>query len=361
MRFRLLLTISSVVLFSFTTIYLPFIQTTCPPNGYTLRELADLNELKIGAAVGVSYLRYESLYQATLKTQFNSVTDEWSMKWDAIHPAQDTYTFTDADYIVDFAMANQMAVRGHSLVWHEALPDWLTNGAWTRDELITILREHIFTVMHHYQGKIYAWDVVNEALNNDGSMRDTIWLDMIGPEYIDLAFQWAHEADPHAVLFYNEFGVETPGAKQDALIKLLQGLLDRGIPIHGVGLQMHSSNTSPTAAQLAQSIERISVLGLQVQVTEMDVQIYDDTGTFEEKLQRQAEQYRGALQTCLEKPACTGFTLWGFTDAHSWVFWLFGRAYPDEAPLIFDPKYQPKPAYFAMTQVLGEKYCQSQP
>lgn len=361
MRFRHLLTLISVGLIVSTTIYLPFIRTTCPPTGLSLRELAVLNNTKVGAAVGVSYLRFEPLYQETLKIEFNSVTDEWSMKWDVIHPNKDSYAFTDADFIVDFAVRNGMAVRGHSLVWHEALPDWLTDYNWTRDELLTILHEHITTLVEHYKGKVYAWDVVNEALNTDGSLRSTIWLDTIGPEYIDLAFQWAHEADPDAILFYNDFGIETAGPKQDALIELLRGLLQRGIPVHGAGLQMHSSNTSPPPAQLATAIERISNLGLQVQVTEMDVQIYDDVGTFEEKLQRQADQYRGALQVCLDNPACTGVTLWGFTDAHSWVYWLLGHSYPEEAPLIFDPDYQPKPAYFAMTKVLGERYCQLQP
>ena len=171
----------------------------------SLRSLAQARGIAIGAAVGPQYLRDEPAYAETLGREFSMLTPENAMKFGLVHPDRDRYDFTDADYIVDFAEAHGMQVRGHNLVWHFQLPTWLTEGTWTRDELIAILHEHITTVVGHYRGRVAAWDVVNEAVGDDGSLRDTIWLRGIGPEYVDMAFRWAHEADPDALLFYNDY------------------------------------------------------------------------------------------------------------------------------------------------------------
>lgn len=317
----------------------------------TLRTLAQERGIEIGAAVSAGPLRREPLYAETLSREFSMLTTENAAKFGPVHPEPDRYDFADADFIVGFAEAHNMRARGHTLVWHNQLPAWLAEGAWTRDELIDILREHITTVVGRYRGRITAWDVVNEAVADDGSMRDTIWLRGIGPEYVDLAFRWAHEADPDALLFYNDYANEGLGPKSDAVCALVQGLLERGVPIDGVGLQMHVSlRWPPDPEAVAANMDRLGALGLQVHVTEMDVRVYEGTGTPEERLVAQAAVYREVMDACLASSACKAFVTWGFTDRHSWIPAFTGR--PD-APLPFDESYRPKPAYYAIMDALA--------
>src|SRR5688572_15807771 len=185
----------------------------------TLRDAADDRGLFVGAAVNMNPFRNEPIYTQTLGREFNMIVAENSMKFDAIHPAQNTYNFTDADALIAYAEANGMAVRGHTLVWHSQLPGWLTGGNFTRDQTIAIMRDHILTVMGRYRGRILAWDVVNEAVSdNNGQLRtDSFWHQRIGPEYIAMAFQFARQADPNAVLYYNDYSAEGAGAKSDAV------------------------------------------------------------------------------------------------------------------------------------------------
>ncbi len=276
------------------------------------------------------------------------LTPENAMKFGPLRPGQDRYSFSDADSIVDFAETHGMPVRGHTLAWHNQLPTWLTGGTWTRDELTKILQEHITTVVGHYRGRVMAWDVVNEAIGDDGSLRSTIWSQTIGPEYIEMAFRWAHEADPDALLFYNDYGGEGLGRKSDAIYTLVQDLVQRGVPIHGVGLQMHVSlDQYPDPGDVAANMERLSALGLEVHITEIDVRIKEPVT--EEKLEMQAHIYQDMLQVCLSAQGCNAFVLWGFTDRHSWIPHFFSGY---SAGLIFDEAYQPKPAYYALEAAL---------
>jgi len=248
-----------------------------------LRSLAEAHGILIGAAVDAEKLKRDAQYAETLSREFNILTPENAMKFDSVHPSRNEYDFSEPDAIVSFARANDMKVRGHTLVWHEALPSWIREGDFTPEEWRDILREHILTEAKHYKGQIYAWDVVNEAVEEDGSLRDTVWLQGIGPEYLDLAFRWAHEADPEALLFYNDYGAEGLGSKSDAVYNLVKGLLERGVPIHGVGLQMHVSLEEPPNPQdVAANIKRLNDLGLEVHITEMDVRIREPAT--EEKL-----------------------------------------------------------------------------
>jgi len=178
---------------------------TSPP-ALSLRTFAQAHGLQIGAAVAARPLQSEALYAQTLAREFSVVTPEDAMKFGPLYPDRDRYDFSDADTIVDFAEAHGMQVRGHTLVWHGQLPCWLTEENWRRNELSEILRQHIMTVVGHYRGRVVVWDVVNEAIADDGSLRDTIWLQKIGPEYIEMAFRWAHEADSGTRLFYNDYG-----------------------------------------------------------------------------------------------------------------------------------------------------------
>jgi endo-1,4-beta-xylanase len=316
-----------------------------------LRKLADVRGILIGAAVAPGPLRDDPPYAETLGREFNVLVTENALKFEPVHPSRDSYTFDDADAIISFAEANDMKVRGHTLVWHQQLPSWVTTGVFMRDEWIEILREHIYTVVDRFRGRVYAWDVINEAVGDDGSLRDTVWLRGIGPEYLDMAFRWAHEADPEALLFYNDYGGEGLSAKSDAVYNLVSGLLERGVPIHGVGLQMHISlEWFPEPEEVAGNIRRLAELGLEVHITELDVRM--GLPATPEKLRVQARVYRDMFEVCLSAESCTAFVMWGFTDRHSWVPWFFSGY---GSALIFDRSYRPKPAYHALwTLLLGD-------
>lgn len=332
-------------------------RASTPAPGTTLRELADTRGFYIGAAIQSGLLAQESQYAETAAREFNMVVAEWEMKMDPIERRRGLLDFTGADAIIAFAEAHDMAVRGHALVWHGATPDWVKVGDLTRDQAIDLLRTYIYTVVGRYRGRVMAWDVVNEGIDDDGELRRTVWANLIGDDYIEMAFRWAHEADPGALLFYNDYGAEGMGRKSDAVYELVKGLVDGGVPIHGVGLQMHisahdflSPGGAAEAARLAENMARLNALGLQVHITEMDVRTPGAQRT-PEALERQAQVYRGALETCLQAEACTAFLMWGITDKYTWIRSFFGPE--DAAPLIFDENYQPKPAYFALAAALA--------
>ena len=324
-----------------------------PTPAPTLRSLAQAHDFYIGTTVSVGALQKEQQYRDILATEFNMVTPEVSMKFDATEPERGHYNFTEGDILVAFAKAHNMQVRGHNLVWYMALPSWLTTGHFTRDELMSILHAHILAEVSHYRGVVNIWDVVNEAINNDGSLRDSIWSRGIGPDYLDLAFRWAHEANPQARLFYNDYGGEGLGQKSNAIYNLVAGMIKRGVPINGVGLQMHVSvDGYPPPQDVLANMKRLAALGLEVQITEMDVRIQDDPRPMQVRLAAEAQIYRDMLSTCLAVEQCTAFVMWGFTDRHSWIPGATGH--PD-APLIFDAAYRPKPAFFALMNVLNQK------
>lgn len=321
------------------------IKAAIPP----LRSLAERCSIYIGAAVERGLLDIPD-YAHTIKQEFNILTTENALKFGPVHPDPYAYSFGDADYIINFAESQGMKIRGHTLVWHQQLPNWITQGKYTREEWINILREHIITIVGRYKGRIYAWDVVNEAVNDDGTLRDNIWMRNIGPEYIELAFRWAHEADPQALLFYNDYGAEGLGVKSDAVYNLIKGLLENGVPVHGVGLQMHVSVENPPApSEVLANIKRLNDLGLVVHITEMDVRVR--TPPQWEDLVRQAEIYRDILKVCLSAGNCKVFVMWGFTDKYSWIPSYFSGY---GAALIFDESYRPKPAYYYIVKVLIE-------
>ncbi len=328
--------------------FLPIIYMPCLQS---LRENAAQNDFKIGAAANIKAFLEDPLYREVLGREFNSITDEWTMKFEPIHPHPNTYDFSAADTLVEFAEQNDMDIRGHTLVWHSTNPDWIMNGNWTRDELIAVLRDHIHTVVGHYKGRIAVWDVANEFFRfPDGKYQDSIWLDVIGPDYVEMAFQWAHEADPDALLFYND-RAEIISPLSDSIYAMVKDFKERSIPIDGVGFQMHLQ-WKPNPQDITENINRFAELGVQIHFTEVDIMIVGIPGSFEEKLEVQAERYRDYLNVCITNDACTSFTTWGFTDKYSWVYDYFGFQYPTEAPLLFHPNYDPKPAYYAVMREL---------
>lgn len=307
----------------------------------------------LGTAVLAEQLQTDPRYAEIVRQEFDMVTPELAMKFDVLQPARGEFDFEAADAIVDFAEQHGLRVRGHVLVWHHQLPTWLEQGHFTRPELIAILREHITTVVERYRGRIHAWDVVNEAVDPAGpdGLRNTFWLRGIGPEYIRLAFEWAHAADPAARLYYNDYGAEHIGPKFAAVKALAVALLDANVPLHGIGLQAHLRLVdAPDRASIEQVLQHWRRLGLQAEITEMDVQIQGAVGNPDDLLVRQADVYASVAQACFNSANCRGFSTWGFTDRHSWIAEHTGNA---DAPLLFDSAYQPKPAYHALVAVLG--------
>lgn len=321
--------------------------------GPTLRALAQEQGRWVGVAVAPQLIANDPVYAGLLARQFNMMTPEVAMKFEVLHPERDRYDFSGGDAILAFARAHNMAVRGHTLVWDQQLPAWLTEGQFSRDQWRTILQEHIQTVVGHYKGKLAAWDVVNEAFDDNGSLRNTVWLRNIGPEYIALAFRWAHEADPQARLFYNDNGGEGLGRKSDAIYALAQGLLQSGIPISGIGMEMHTwLDGPPKPDDLAANMQRLARLGLEVHITEMDIRTQYSTQPPAAKLADQASMYRGIFSACLAAPNCKAFVTWGLTDRYSWIL---AKTNQPDAPLLFDEQGLPKPAFFSIRDALMGK------
>ena len=327
-------------------------------DGPSLREEASQAGILVGTAVRPDQLS-EQAYASTLAREFNTVEAEDAMKWWAVRPTRDT--FRQADRIVDFAQAHAMKVRGHTLVWGRSNPSWLAEY---RDphSLHAILQDHILRVAGHFRGKVFAWDVVNEAFDEKGKLRSTIWYDTPGigfadesTKYIEQAFAWAHEADPEALLFYNDAEGEAVNAKSDAIYAMVKDFRSCGVPIDGVGLQMHIFDQKPDLVGIEANIARFTALGVQVHITEMDVALPTNTeGTSSDlrDLEKQAEIYGEIARICIAHPGCTALQTWGFTDKYSWIRSTTKGA--KGAALLFDRDYRPKPAYSALQSALSE-------
>lgn len=315
----------------------------------SLRDLARRAGVEFGAAASPALLTREPRYASLLARECTVLVAENHMKMKFLQPQRGIFNFSAADTLLHFAEQHGQRMRGHTLVWHFMPPDWLESSTWTRAELLSVMRTHITTVMRYYKGRVYAWDVVNEAVADNGGLRTSLWFNVIGPEYIDLAFQYAHEADPDALLFYNDYDAEGLNTKSDEVYALLRGMKERGVPIHGVGLQCHwKYNDYPPLADVVSNITRLAALGLEIHITELDLRI--DNPVTPEKLERQAQAYHEIVSTCLRAPRCTTVLTWGISDAHSWVPSFFTNC---SAALPFDEHYQPKPAYFALRDALA--------
>lgn len=311
--------------------------------------------LKIGAAVEPEQLADAD--GALLARQFSSLVAENAMKPLRIHPQEDRYVFGPADALVAFAEQHGLAVRGHTLLWGSHTPDWFWQGAdgqpATREQVLQRLKQHIATVVGHYRGRVYAWDVVNEAIdpNQSSCLRDDRWMQVIGPDYLAVAFRAAHAADPQARLFINDFNTQEP-AKRDCLARVVKGLLAEGVPVQGIGHQTHISIYWPSLAAIDQSLTTFARLGLENQITELDMSLYQHHDyqpqqPLAQRLNLQAERYRDLMALVLAHPEVTAVTWWGVADDHSWLNHQPG-APGDDQPLLFDRQQRPKPAYWAV-------------
>jgi len=320
----------------------------------------------VGAAVSPASIASEET--SVLLRHFNSVTTENVLKMGPVHPSEDRYDFSGADAIADFATRHGLGFRGHTLLWHKQAADWMFRAAdgsrVPRDTLLQRLREHIHTVAGRYRGMAYAWDVVNEAVSDDPQeyLARTPFLEIIGPEYIELAFRWAHEADPEAQLFYNDYR-ETDPVKRLKIIRLVNDLKRRGVPIHGIGLQCHWSIFGPKEAELEAALQDFAATGLPLHITELDVSVWPGEPARREKRPSDADdrltperagaqeaQYAMAFRLFRRYAAhIDAVTVWNITDRHSWLDdWpVRGR---NDHPLLFDESLRPKPAFWRVVE-----------
>ena len=318
----------------------------CPRQRLTVRA-AELSEwIPIGSEMAWKHVADEPEYKRLFEDEADTITAGHDLQWLYVHPERGTYDFEGADRVVEFAEAHGKLVRGHPLVWDHPwmMPSWFNETEWTRAELIEVLREHITTLVGRYRGRIDEWDVVNEPIAGDGTLRENVWLKTIGPEYIELAFRFAHAADPEAKLYVNDYDVEVENAKSSGLHRLVAELRGRGVPVHGVGFQAHFTNgRAPTAPEIAANLERFADLGVELQISEMDV--VDEEPDSPERRGLQAAAYRDAAAACRDVPACMRLTTWELSDRYSWLG-------AERRPLPFDADLRPKPAWEALEQIL---------
>ncbi|MEV7175113.1 endo-1,4-beta-xylanase [Kitasatospora sp. NPDC093679] len=288
-----------------------------------------------GTAVAAGHLG-ESAYASTLDTEFTAVTPENEMKWDAVEATRNSFNFASADQIVAHAQGKNMKVRGHTLVWYSQLPGWV--GGLSATDLRTAMNNHITQVMTHYKGKIYAWDVVNEAFQDGGSgaRRSSPFQDKLGNGYIEEAFRTARSVDPNAKLCYNDYNTDGQNAKSNAVYAMVKDFKQRGVPIDCVGFQSHFNSASPVPSDYRANLQRFADLGVDVQITELDI---EGSGS------AQAANYTNVVNACLAVTRCTGITVWGITDKYSWR--------SSGTPLLFDGNYGKKAAYTAVLTALG--------
>ncbi len=333
-----------------TSINKPTIQVQ---QGLTLREAAQKSSKRamyIGTAVNLDAFHQDANYKALLGQQFNMIVPENALKMTTTHPSIDTYDYRQADELISYAKQQRMQIRGAHLLWSNQVPSWIYQGNYSRDQLLKVMKDYITTVVSHYKGQIQDWDVVNEPFDLSTTQENSIWEKVIGPDYMDFAFQYAHEADPQAHLYLNEYSVEMPGEKSDRYYNLAQSLLNRGVPLSGVGIESHMDlATHYNQDQMVANIQRFASLGLQIQLTEADVMLQNSQAAQPERLKKQASIYTELVDTCLMVDTCNAIVFWGFTDRYTWIP-AFTRK-PDQ-PLLYDEHYHPKLAYYAVRDAL---------
>ncbi len=305
----------------------------------------------VGASVSVSLMKNNSKYSGVVTKEYNSITAENAMKFGGLHPAENTFFWTDADYLVSYAQANNKRIHGHTLNWYTSLPAWVTSYVGDSTAWENLLKTHIQTVVTHFKGKVASWDVVNEAFNDDGTLRNSIWVQKLGADYIARCFQYANQADPDALLFYNDYGNEYSSAKRTAIFNLITNFKSRGIPIHGIGMQFHMTYTQ-SDANISAAISSAVSTGLKVHISELDIRVNNDKTftVFTSTLAtQQAAKYKFVVQSYNTIPASQkyGITTWNVGDADSWIPAWLGA--PDW-PLPFDGNYLRKPAYRAIIE-----------
>ncbi|KAH9917921.1 endo-beta-1,4-glucanase [Epithele typhae] len=270
---------------------------------------------------------------------FGQITAANSMKWDATEPEQGVFTFTQGDQIAALAQPMGRLLRGHNCVWHSQLPSWVTSSNFNAAQLTSVIQNHCGTLVGHYKGKTYAWDVVNEPFNDDGTFQSNVFFNTLGQNFIPIALKAARAADPNAKLYINEFNIEGTGAKATAMKNLVKSLKAQGVPIDGVGLQSHFI-VGEVPTTLVENMREFTALGIEVAITELDIRMtLPETAAL---LEQQQKDYQTVVAACQAVPGCVGITLWDFTDEFSWVPGTFpnmGAACPWDANLVRKPGF----------------------
>src|SRR5579871_1210127 len=327
----------------------PPLKTLAAKHGISLGNFAILNRLN------------EKPYCDILTSQFNFVladnTPNWYFTDGGVRPSPTTFNFKQLDQVFSFAQRHNMPVQAHHLVWGEEkwLPDWLKNGNYSKAQLLDIIHNHISTVAGRYKGKVAEWSVVNEAFSRSQhiyGLRDW-WADHIGDQsYIDDSFIWARQTDPSAKLLLNDFEDESTGPISNAMYDYIKAAKARGVPIDGIGMQMHIDGTNPPKkADVISNMQRFAAIGVQTYVTEFDVNMNDVQGTQDSKLQKEADIYYDMMRACIESGSCHSFAILGITDKETWYNYLGLR---NAEPLPFDRLYKPKPAYYSLRLALTQ-------
>jgi len=334
----------------FLSILLGIISLTGCPGSRSVRERADKRNLTYGMSVQAGDVLDPDTI-SILEDNFNLLVPENTMKWVNIRPTKGFWNWSDMDNMVAFAQKRKMRMKGHTFVWHQQNPPYVYSLK-TREEAIALLTDQITSVMTRYKGKIYEYDVCNEVLNEDGTMRDTIWYKTIGPDYLDIAFRTARAADPDARLILNDYSNEYAGTpKADGFYALAKDLKDRGVPIDGVGLQMHLMAQDPVSEEaLLENVRRFGDLGLFVSFTEIDVRVANPLTA--EKEAEQIDAYSKLMEIALGEKNAGSFIMWGFSDKRSWIpraFPGFGFAH------LYDQNDKPKPVYFRLKDIISGK------
>lgn len=356
------------LLVSLFTSYTASAQETYDPktDSLHLRDYAEMLGKYIGVCVPAGSMNIANdndKYAKKIYTEFNAVVAENEMKMDALEPSRGNFNYTNGDKLVNFARRHNMKVRGHTLCWHSQVPKWISEDGykndknWSKKELLSILKRHIVTVMRHFKGKVAEWDVVNETLddnqwgvtatNGKYYLRQSIWVKVIGEEFLDSAFTWAHREDPDAKLFLNDYGADFQGgAKSNAMFNLVKRMKNSGVPIDGVGLQCHLSSGDAVEGIAKNARYYKSKLGIDCIITELELKAGNNTTA---NMTKQAAAYKKILEgflTCSNAPT---MMIWGIDDAHTWIE-------GDQNPLIFDKNLQPKPAYYSLLEGFHNRY-----
>lgn len=341
----------------------------------TLKALAERCGVSLGTEFSWWRMQDPRYYNLIFENYNTLILSEFS--WKGFWRGRGDYDFESLDRIVDWAVRHGFRVRASHLVWgateasSAVIPDWLRNGNFSQDEYIQILKEHVTTVVNHYKGRVTEWSIANEAVSRSAWRGSDFWMDKIGPQYIEMSFQWAREADPNAVLIFNDYNNESPRDGEtrriiNGMYQTVRDLKARGVPMDVVGMQMHlllkySSPIAPKKQDVIETMRKFGELGVKIYITEFDVDVHRVPGTQQERWQYQANLYRDMLEACLESGVCTSFATWGVSDSTSWITcqepWCVNV--PDADPLMFDKDFKPKPAYFAVMDVLSRCTQQS--
>jgi len=326
---------------SLVSLAIIFVATFVVPNEAALKSAT--TKIYVGGGLEVQLLS-DSQYKTVAADNFNCVTPGNEMKWESIERTKGSPTYTSGDQLVSFAQQNSMKVRGHTLLWHQQIPSWL--NSLSKTDLEAAMKKHITEVVTHYKGKLYAWDVVNEVFNEDGTLRDSIWHKNFNGSYIGTAFKLAHQIDSNVKLYINDYNVEGKNKKSDGLYNLVKDLKSQSVPVHGVGLQAHFI-VGQVPHDLAENMQRFAALGLDVAITELDIRLQMPSTA--QTLEQQAKDYATVFKACTSVSKCVGVTIWGITDKHSWIPDVFS-GYGDALP--WDTNYKPKPAVAAIEAAL---------